>query len=86
MNPRVVKVIPSSDYTSTITFDDGQIRRFDTKPYLDIGIYQELKDLHVFNSVHSFLGSIQWKNGLDFDLDTLYSDSMPVKRNAKVGA
>ncbi len=81
MNPRVVSVTPNPDFTLTLTFADGQVRRFDTKPYLDIGIFQELKDLHVFNSVHSFLGSIQWKNGQDFDPDTLYLDSVPEKKS-----
>ncbi len=78
MNPRVVAVKPNPDYTITLTFENGEVRRFDVKPYLNIGIFQELKDMSVFNSVQPFLGSVQWKSGQDFDPDTLYLDSMPV--------
>ncbi len=86
MNPRVVAVEPSPDYTITLTFDNGEVRRFDTKPYLNIGIFQELRDKSAFNSVQPFLGSVQWKNGQDFDPDTLYLDSVPVRRSEKIGA
>jgi hypothetical protein len=45
------------------------------KPYLDKGIFKELKDISLFNSVKPSLGSIQWKNGQDLCPDTLYLDS-----------
>jgi hypothetical protein len=51
------------------------VKVFDVKPYLDKGIFRELKDMRVFNSVRPFLGSIQWQNGQDFCPDTLYVDS-----------
>lgn len=78
MNPRVRAVKPNPDYTITLLFADGQVRRFDVKPYLDKGIFRELKDLRTFNTVKPFLGSVQWKNGQDFCPDTLYEESIPV--------
>ena len=77
MNPRVKSVKPNPDYTSTLIFTNGEIRRFDVKPYLDIGIFQELKNKSVFNSVKPFLGSVQWDGGQDFCPDTLYEESVP---------
>ncbi len=77
MNPRVTEVKPNSDYTITLTFTNGEIRRFDVKPYLDTGIFQELTDISAFNSVKPFLGSVQWAGGQDFCPDTLYLDSVP---------
>ncbi len=74
MNPRIKKVKPNSDYTITLTFENGEIKIFDVKPYLDKGIFKELKEKSLFNSVKPFLGSIQWKNGQDFCPDTLYMD------------
>ena len=74
MNPRIKKVKPNSDYTITLTFENGEIKIFDVKPYLDKGIFKELKEMSLFNSVKPFLGSIQWKNGQDFCPDTLYID------------
>ena len=72
MNPRVVNVKPGHDYTLLIIFNNGEEKSFDVKPYLEIGLFKELKDACVFNSVKPFLGSIQWANGLDLCPDTLY--------------
>jgi hypothetical protein len=78
MNPRVTAVKPNPDYTITLLFTNGETRSFDVRPYLDRGIFRELRDLRNFNSVKPFLGSIQWQNGQDFCPDTLYADSVPV--------
>ncbi len=75
MNPRVTNVKPEQDFTLLITFSNGEIKKFDVKPYLEIGIFKELKDLSIFNSVKPSLGSIQWANGVDLCPDTLYLDS-----------
>lgn len=66
MNPRVTAVKPHPDYTITLVFTNGEVRRFDVKPYLDKGFFRELKDMSVFNSVRPSLGSVQWENGQDF--------------------
>lgn len=78
MNPRVRAVKPNRDYTLTLTFTNGEVRSFDVKPYLDKGIFVELRQISAFNSVKPFLGSIQWQGGQDFCPDTLYLDSVPV--------
>ncbi len=75
MNPRVRKVHPKDDYTLSIVFENDEERIFDVKPYLDKGIFRQLKDRRIFNSVKPFLGSVQWANGLDFCPDTLYLES-----------
>jgi len=71
MNP----VHPNDDYTLTIVFENNEEKVFDVKPYLDKGIFTQLKDRRIFNSVKPFLESIQWMNGLDFCPDTLYLES-----------
>ncbi len=58
MNPRVKKVKSNSDYTLTLTFTNEEVKIFDVKPYLEKGIFRELKNLSLFNSVKPFLGSI----------------------------
>jgi hypothetical protein len=75
MNPRVKEVSPNSNYTIRLIFDNGEEGIFDVKPYLDKGIFRELRDLHVFNSVKPIMGTIQWNNGQDFCPDTLYMES-----------
>jgi len=76
MNPRIKAVKPNLDYKLTLTFTTGEVRTFDVKPYLNTGIFKELKDMSLFNSVKPFLGSIQWQNGQDFCPDTLYLESV----------
>lgn len=75
MNPRVINVKPEHDFYLQLSFSNGEVKKFDVKPYLSVGIFKELKDLQVFNSVKPFLGSIQWANGADLCPDTLYLES-----------
>ena len=82
MNPRVKNVIPNNDYTVNITFDNGEEKIFDVKPYLEKGIFKGLKDLNVFKSVKPFMGSIQWKHGQDFCPDTLYLASKRITQGS----
>lgn len=81
MTPRVVSVKPNPDYSLTLVFSNGEVRVFDVKPYLEFGIFRELTDKSLFNSVMPFLGSIQWQNGQDFCPDTLYIESFPITEN-----
>lgn len=52
MYKSIIQVKPLSDYMLQLTFEDNSVRKFDVKPYLDIGIFSELKDINLFNSVH----------------------------------
>jgi hypothetical protein len=75
MNPRVEKVTPMSGYKLFLTFTNGEEGVFDMTPYLEKGMFTELKNPSTFKSVKVFLGSIQWINGLDLCPDTLYLES-----------
>jgi hypothetical protein len=83
MNPRVKDVKPNPDYTLSLTFQNGEVKLFDVKPYLDKGIFKELREKSLFNSVKPFLGSIQWKNGQDLCPDTLYMDGISQQSQTK---
>ena len=84
VNPRVRDVKPNPDYTLTLTFTNGEIKVFDVKPYLDKGIFRELRNMSVFNSVKPFLGSVQWQGGQDFCPDTLYLEGTKKQDEAKL--
>ncbi len=75
MNPRVKKVIPNEDYTLSITFDNGERKVFDMKKLLNLGVFQELKNLEYFKEVKTIYGSIAWPHGQDVCPDTLYEES-----------
>lgn len=72
MNPRVKEVYPIEDYQLRLVFSNGEEKIFDVKPYLTIGVFKELLNPGIFNTVRPFLGSILWENNVDLSPDTLY--------------
>ena len=72
MNPTVINVNPKNDYKLAITFDNGEQKIFDVTPFLDKGIFTELKSVDYFKKVKVAFGAIQWPNEQDFSKDTLY--------------
>jgi hypothetical protein len=45
------------------------------KPYLNNGIFKELKDISLFNTVKVSFDTIEWDNEADFDPEFLYKES-----------
>ena len=43
MNPRVINVTPTNNYELILEFENGEIKKFDIKPYLNKGIFKRLK-------------------------------------------
>ena len=79
MNPRVRNVRPLPNYRLEIEFQNSEIREFDLTPYLERGIFRELKDIEYFSRVQVCMGSIQWPHGQDLCPDTLYEDSQVIE-------
>jgi hypothetical protein len=75
---KVTAVRALEDYQLELTFDTGETRLFDAQPYLDKGIFTELKDPSYFRSVRLAFGSIAWQHGQDFGPESLYAESRPV--------
>lgn len=65
---------------------DGTVRRFDVKPYLDFGVFRELKDLAYFNQVKLAFGTVQWPHEQDFSPDTLYLESILIDESNSTGS
>ena len=72
---KVFSVQANDDYTLDLKFDDGSNRRFDVKPYLEYGIFNELKDRNYFKKVRVAFGTVQWPNDQDIGPETLYLES-----------
>lgn len=81
MNPRVKAVIPQSGYKLLLTFTNNEQKIFDVSPYLEKGIFVELQNELIFNTVKPCLGSIEWCNGADLCPDMLFEDSVTIKTN-----
>jgi hypothetical protein len=75
----VIIVKPLDDYKLELAFKNGEVRVFDMKPYLEKGIYKELKDENKFKSVKVSFDSIEWCNQADIDPKFLYEKSVEYK-------
>ena len=75
---KVVAVKANEDFTLDLQFNDGSLRRFDAKPYLDYGVFLELKDIHYFQQVRIAFGTVQWSHEQDISPETLYLESAPL--------
>ncbi len=75
----VKSVKPTEDYNLILVFENGEKRQFDMKPFLNQGIFQQLKDPNRFNSVRISFDTIEWDNEADFDPEILYSKSIRIE-------
>lgn len=74
----VTDVKPLENYLLILTFQNGEKRQFDMKPYLETGIFRELKDVGMFRTVKLCFDSIEWDNEADFDPEVLYQKSIKI--------
>ena len=82
---KVIAVKANDDFSLDLKFNDNSTRRFDARPYLDYGVFNELKDIGYFKQVKIAHGTVQWPNGQDISPDTLYIESQPIE-GSKNGA
>lgn len=73
MRPKAINVKPKEDYILEIEFDNGEVKLFDVKPYLNHKAFEALKDIDKFNKVKVDGLSIVWENGPDICPDELYN-------------
>lgn len=72
---RINDVKPLEDYKILVTFDNGEKRIKDMKPYLEKGVFKKLKDEQIFKSVKIMYGTISWGNDIDLCADSIYESS-----------
>ncbi len=53
-----VKALPA--FEPELQFDTGEVKVFDARPYLEKGVFAELKDPAYFRRVAVFLDSVAW--------------------------
>ena len=80
ISPDVVEVAPHPDFTLTLTFENGEKKRFDMTPYIGRSPwFEELRDWNYFSQARPDLGTVVWTNGQDLCPDTLYLDSVALE-------
>ncbi len=74
----VKDVKPLDNYHLLLTFENGEKRKFDMKPYLEFGVFRELKDISLFKTVRTSFDTIAWANEADLDPEILYQKSTKI--------
>lgn len=72
LRPTAVSVNALDDYIIDVTFDNGEEKRFDVKPYIKGEWYGQLKDLTYFKTVSTDGYTVIWPEGQDICPDELY--------------
>ncbi len=80
MNPYVKSVKPQEGYCLLLTFENGEKRIFDLKPYLEKPVFKQLKNVALFKTVRVMSGSVEWQGEIDLSYDTLYLESKAAKK------
>ena len=75
----VTHVLIRDGYRLDITFDTGERRIFDATPYLQMGVFEKLKDPDLFRQAYVAYGTVCWPGDLDIAPETLYDRSVAVE-------
>jgi len=75
----IKKVKPQDNYMLLLTFENGEKRLFDMKPYLNKGIFRELQDKKLFDTAKTHFDTVMWANEADFDPEVLYENSQVIE-------
>jgi hypothetical protein len=72
----VVSVKPMEDHWLALSFENGENRLLDIKPLLNKKPFQSLQQVHVFEQVFVFAGTVNWPGNIDIAPETLYQRSV----------
>jgi hypothetical protein len=79
MNPYVKSIQFKDNYCLLLTFENGEKRTFDLKPYFEKPVFAKLKNAALFKTARVVSGSVEWQGEIDLSYDTLYLESKTVK-------
>jgi hypothetical protein len=77
MNPRVTAVEVIDFHRFLVIFKNEEHSFFDMAPYLDLPVFQHLRDAPDFYNVRAEHGTVTWANEIDLCPDTIYLESTP---------
>jgi hypothetical protein len=77
----VVDVLPLSDNTLVILFEDDTLKRFDVSPFLrrDGTVFEALRDHPTFATAYVALGTVAWPGNVDLDPELLYEKGTDIE-------
>jgi len=68
---KVKQIEPRENYLLFVELSNGKKGIFDVKPYLEKGIFTELKNKDYFFTARPAFGGVVWPNEQDFSADTI---------------
>lgn len=73
VSPNVSSAIMNENHTLTITFENGEVKVFDMKPYLRYEVFEGLDNIEEFKKFHIDFGTVCWDCcGEGLSNDTFY--------------
>jgi hypothetical protein len=75
---KVIEAKANEDFSLDLKFNDGKLKRFDIKPYLDYEVFKPLKNVDYFKQIKVAFGTVQWQDEQDISPDTLYLEAKEI--------
>ncbi|MEQ1794119.1 MAG: DUF2442 domain-containing protein [Nitrospira sp.] len=79
---RITELRPQPNWVLSVVSDDGRIGEFDVRPYLELEVFECLRDLSEFQKVANGGYFVEWECGADLSADTIESRWQVVGRVA----
>jgi hypothetical protein len=76
--PKPVSVSVAESYLLNVTFNNGEIRRFDVSPYLDYPAFEALKSRSLFEQARVAHHTVVWNEEVDIAPESLYLESTQI--------
>lgn len=73
---KVVNAEYVKDYILELTFNNGEVKKFDFSTVFDEGICTKLKDISYFKNYKLDPFSVDWNNEIGFAPEFLYENAM----------
>jgi hypothetical protein len=74
----VNSVVAVPDFELILTFNSGERRRFDMRPYLHYPVFRRLENPGFFSLARVDYGTVTWPSDIDIAPETLYECSVPL--------
>ena len=74
--PKLLSVQPEKDFFLILTYDNGEIKKYDFSQNFSHPFYAPLSNFATFQQVSVVDGDLEWATGQDFCPFTLYDNSV----------